>query len=216
MPNPPTLRKVNPADSPIVFLALSSPTLPLSAVNEYAETVLAQRLSSLPGVVQVVPERMPADEFNGFGTVIPWNDSGWWVLRELRMTNLARELVGQDVHVIHALDSRLWRGAAKIAEKAGLPRSAFLNRSRAVYHAPATKNVDTEGVRKSHARKRPEPVAHEHPAAQNELASVGPPGQAQEDAFEQPVAGRVRGNCLGRHAGKCSRPGRGGPGAPPA
>jgi HAE1 family hydrophobic/amphiphilic exporter-1 len=53
LPNPPTLRKVNPADSPIVFLALSSPTLPLSAVDDYAETVLAQRLSSLPGVAQV-------------------------------------------------------------------------------------------------------------------------------------------------------------------
>src|SRR6266404_3711883 len=53
LPDPPVLRKVNPADSPIIFLALSSPTLPLSAVDDYAETVLAQRLSSLPGVAQV-------------------------------------------------------------------------------------------------------------------------------------------------------------------
>jgi hydrophobic/amphiphilic exporter-1 (mainly G- bacteria), HAE1 family len=53
LPNPPTMRKVNPADSPILFLALSSPTLPLQMVDEYAETRLAQRLSTLPGVAQV-------------------------------------------------------------------------------------------------------------------------------------------------------------------
>ncbi len=53
LPDPPVLRKVNPADSPIIFLALSSATMPLSAVDNYAETVLAQRLSSLPGVAQV-------------------------------------------------------------------------------------------------------------------------------------------------------------------
>src|SRR5690242_3665621 len=53
LPDPPVLRKVNPADSPIIFLALSSTTMPLSAVDDYAETVLAQRLSSLPGVAQV-------------------------------------------------------------------------------------------------------------------------------------------------------------------
>ena len=47
------MRKVNPSDSPILFLALSSPTLPLQQVDEYAETMLAQRISSLPGVAQV-------------------------------------------------------------------------------------------------------------------------------------------------------------------
>ncbi len=54
MPSPPTMRKVNPADSPILFLALSSPTLPLSAVDEYAETLLAQRISMVSGVSQVL------------------------------------------------------------------------------------------------------------------------------------------------------------------
>ncbi len=53
MPSPPTMRKVNPADSPILFLALSSPTLPLSAVDEYAQTLLAQRISMVSGVSQV-------------------------------------------------------------------------------------------------------------------------------------------------------------------
>ncbi len=53
MPAPPSFRKVNPADSPILFMALTSPTLPLSKVDEYAETVLAPRLSTISGVAQV-------------------------------------------------------------------------------------------------------------------------------------------------------------------
>jgi HAE1 family hydrophobic/amphiphilic exporter-1 len=53
MSTPPSYRKVNPADFPIYYLALSSDTLPLSLVNEYAETVLAQRISTISGVAQV-------------------------------------------------------------------------------------------------------------------------------------------------------------------
>src|SRR3546814_13276002 len=53
MTTPPSFRKVNPADQPILFLALNSDTLPLSTVDEYAETVIAQRLSTLTGVAQV-------------------------------------------------------------------------------------------------------------------------------------------------------------------
>jgi len=53
MPTPPTYQKVNPADQPIIYLALSSPTLPLSAVDEYAETTMAQRISMISGVAQV-------------------------------------------------------------------------------------------------------------------------------------------------------------------
>ncbi|MFZ4579086.1 MAG: efflux RND transporter permease subunit [Myxococcota bacterium] len=53
MKAPPSLRKVNPADQPVLYLALSSPTLPLSVVNEYAETLIAQRISSVSGVAQV-------------------------------------------------------------------------------------------------------------------------------------------------------------------
>ncbi len=50
---PPSFRKVNPADSPIIFLALSSPTLSLSTLDEYAQTILAQRISTVSGVAQV-------------------------------------------------------------------------------------------------------------------------------------------------------------------
>jgi HAE1 family hydrophobic/amphiphilic exporter-1 len=53
MPSPPSFRKSNPADDPILLIALSSDTLPLSEVNEYAETLLAQRISSINGVAQV-------------------------------------------------------------------------------------------------------------------------------------------------------------------
>ena len=54
MPNQPTLKKVNPADQPIVYLMVSSPSLPLSKINEYADTTLAQRLSTISGVAQVL------------------------------------------------------------------------------------------------------------------------------------------------------------------
>ena len=53
MSAPPSFRKVNPADFPVYYLALTSETLPLSAVNEYAETYLAQRISTISGVAQV-------------------------------------------------------------------------------------------------------------------------------------------------------------------
>ncbi|MFI5357633.1 MAG: efflux RND transporter permease subunit, partial [Opitutales bacterium] len=53
MPAPPSYRKTNPADQPVLYLALSSPTLPLSVVDEYAETILAQRISTVDGVAQV-------------------------------------------------------------------------------------------------------------------------------------------------------------------
>jgi HAE1 family hydrophobic/amphiphilic exporter-1 len=54
MPNPPSYRKVNPADKPIIYFALTSPTLPLSDLDEYGETLLAQRISMVTGVAQVV------------------------------------------------------------------------------------------------------------------------------------------------------------------
>src|SRR5260221_5685157 len=53
MPAPPSFRKVNPADFPVFFLALTSDVLPISTVNEYAETYLAQRISTITGVAQV-------------------------------------------------------------------------------------------------------------------------------------------------------------------
>ena len=53
MPSPPSYQKVNPADQPILFLTLSSATMPLSLVDQYAESVLAQRLSMVSGVAGV-------------------------------------------------------------------------------------------------------------------------------------------------------------------
>jgi HAE1 family hydrophobic/amphiphilic exporter-1 len=53
MTTPPTFRKVNPADAPIFFIGMSSKTLPLSKVDEYGESLLAQRLSMIDGVALV-------------------------------------------------------------------------------------------------------------------------------------------------------------------
>ncbi|WP_342257059.1 MULTISPECIES: efflux RND transporter permease subunit [unclassified Rickettsia] len=53
LPNPPSYRKVNPADAPIFYLSLTSDTMPLYQVDYYAETIIAQRFSMLAGVAQV-------------------------------------------------------------------------------------------------------------------------------------------------------------------
>ncbi|MDQ6690483.1 MAG: efflux RND transporter permease subunit [Gemmatimonadota bacterium] len=50
---PPSYRKVNPADQPILYLALTSKTMPLSQLDEYGETFIAQRISMVPGIAQV-------------------------------------------------------------------------------------------------------------------------------------------------------------------
>jgi len=53
MPQPPTFRKVNPADSPILYLALTSATLPMWTLDDYGEVLMAQRISMVSGVAQV-------------------------------------------------------------------------------------------------------------------------------------------------------------------
>ena len=53
MPRPPSYQKVNPSDNPVLYLALTSPTLPSYTIDEYAETLLAQRISMVSGVSQV-------------------------------------------------------------------------------------------------------------------------------------------------------------------
>src|SRR5215813_4407731 len=53
MPAPPSYQKVNPADQPVLYLALTSATLPLSKLDDYGETMMAQRISTVSGVAQV-------------------------------------------------------------------------------------------------------------------------------------------------------------------
>ena len=53
MSTPPSYQKVNPADTPILYLALTSPTLPMAELDEYAESLIAQRISMVDGVAQV-------------------------------------------------------------------------------------------------------------------------------------------------------------------
>jgi HAE1 family hydrophobic/amphiphilic exporter-1 len=54
MTTPPFFRKVNPGDFPVLYVSMRSDTMPLSAVDDYAETVLAPQISQLPGVAQVL------------------------------------------------------------------------------------------------------------------------------------------------------------------
>jgi HAE1 family hydrophobic/amphiphilic exporter-1 len=62
MPNPPIDRKTNPADSPVLMLALTSQTLPLTKVRDYASSILAQKISQMPGVglVSIGGQQNPA------------------------------------------------------------------------------------------------------------------------------------------------------------
>ena len=53
MPSPPSYMKVNPGDYPVMLLVMRSPTLPLSTVNEYADSNVSQRISMVNGVAQV-------------------------------------------------------------------------------------------------------------------------------------------------------------------
>ena len=53
MTTPPSYRKINPADAPVIFLALTSPSMSLSDLNSYAEDLISPTLSTLPGVAQV-------------------------------------------------------------------------------------------------------------------------------------------------------------------
>jgi len=53
MPTPPSYQKVNPADQPILYFALTSPTMPLYTLNEFGDTLMAQRISMVNGVAQV-------------------------------------------------------------------------------------------------------------------------------------------------------------------
>jgi len=62
LPNPPTFRKINPADSPIMIMAVQSDALPLTEVNDYADNILAQQISQISGVglVSVNGQQKPA------------------------------------------------------------------------------------------------------------------------------------------------------------
>ena len=62
LPNPPTFRKVNPADAPILILSVQSDVLPMIQVNDYADNILAQQISQISGVgqVQINGQQKPA------------------------------------------------------------------------------------------------------------------------------------------------------------
>src|SRR5579863_5993192 len=62
MPTPPTYHETNPADAPVLVLGLSSDSLPITTVDDYTESILAQKLSQVPGVglINIGGEQHPA------------------------------------------------------------------------------------------------------------------------------------------------------------
>src|SRR5712672_3373600 len=88
LPNPPIYSKVNPADSPILTLALTSDTLPLSKVEDLADTALAQKIAQLPGVglVSISGGQKPAVRIQANPTALA---SYGMSLEDLRSTLIA-------------------------------------------------------------------------------------------------------------------------------
>jgi hydrophobic/amphiphilic exporter-1 (mainly G- bacteria), HAE1 family len=92
MPNAPTFRKVNPADSPVLNLVLYSDTLPLSDVDDYAETMIAQRISMVQGVAQV--SVMGAQKYAVRVQVDPW----LLAARGIAISEVERAVAAQNVN----------------------------------------------------------------------------------------------------------------------
>src|SRR5438270_10844298 len=93
LPNPPIYSKVNPADAPILTLALSSETLPLSKVEDVADTALAQKISQLTGVglVSISGGQKPAVRIQANPTAL----AGYGLSLEDLRTALAAQNVNQ-------------------------------------------------------------------------------------------------------------------------
>jgi hydrophobic/amphiphilic exporter-1 (mainly G- bacteria), HAE1 family len=120
MSTPPSFRKVNPADAAIFYLAVTSDTLPLSSVDEYAETLMAQRISTISGVAQV----------QVFGA------QKYAVRVQLDPTRLAARGVGID-QVEHAIDQH----------NVNLPTGTLYGEHRAVNVQASGQLTDAEGYR---------------------------------------------------------------------
>jgi HAE1 family hydrophobic/amphiphilic exporter-1 len=89
MPTPPSFRKVNPGDTPIINLFLTSPTMRLSDLDEYAETMLAQRISMVEGVAQVqvlAPPNTPCAS--------RWTPTNWPPARSGSMKSMPPSAIG--------------------------------------------------------------------------------------------------------------------------
>jgi multidrug efflux pump len=109
LPNPPIYSKVNPADAPILTLALSSDTLPLSKVEDLADTALAQKISQLPGVglVSISGGQKPAVRIQANPTALASYDLS---LEDVR-TALAAANVDQAKGVLDGLRQSFTIGA---------------------------------------------------------------------------------------------------------
>src|SRR5678815_3302396 len=109
LPNPPIYSKVNPADAPILTLALTSSTLPLTKVEDLADTTLAQKISQLPGVglVSISGGQKPAVRIQANPTALASYGLG---LEDIR-TALAAANVNQAKGVLDGLRQSFTIGA---------------------------------------------------------------------------------------------------------
>jgi len=72
-------------------------------------------------VAQVVPEGISEDDLSAFGDQVGWRESRWPILNNRRVAQLADELTGLGVNLLHAVDGRLWRGGLKLAGLMDVP-----------------------------------------------------------------------------------------------
>ena len=132
LPAPPSFRKVDPADAPVLVLSLASSTLPLSTTEDYAEQIFMQQISQLPGVAQVIvfgaqryAVRIDADSDLAAARGLTLNDIGNAVIAANSITpvgglrgvtrNVTLDAPGQ---LLHAEDFRsivvAWRNGAPV------------------------------------------------------------------------------------------------------
>jgi hydrophobic/amphiphilic exporter-1 (mainly G- bacteria), HAE1 family len=150
MPSPPSFQKVNPADSPIMFLTLSSNTLPLSSIDRYAQNTIAQRLSMITGVAQV----------NVFGS------QKYAVRVDVDPTQLASRQIGID-QVANAISS------ANVNRPTGTlfgpDRNFVIETSGQLYQAEAYKPIVV--AYKNGSPVRLDEVAHVYDGVENERSA---------------------------------------------
>ena len=183
MPTPPAFQKVNPADQPILFIALTSPTLSMSDLNEYAENMIAQRVSQVSGVAQVqingsqkYAVRVKADPTalasRGIGI-----DEVAAALRSANSNSPTGALWGAEPH-LHGRDHRRAPEGGRLpVDHRGLPRRAARPPGRDRRGRGRRRERQDRGVVQQRARDHPR-----HPAPARDEHRRGREGRARAAA----------------------------------
>ncbi len=171
MPAPPSYQKVNPADQPILYLALFSPTLPLYTLDEYGETLLAQRISTVSGVAQV--QVYGAQKY----AVRIQLDPNELAIRRIGVDEVTRAVQGGQQQPAHGDPVRAVQGLHGRVERAAHPRRGVPADHRHLPQRPARAAAGPrEGRRQRRERqdrgmvrgpagdrpRRPAPAGHQH------------------------------------------------------